>query len=144
MPRLNKTKAKPTNPSALGANLRRLREASKRTQKQLADELGVHVTHISRVETNEYSPALDLVLVLMEKFKVDANALLNAPHTLTPQEQEEENAIQEFRSLYRADQRKAATLIFALKNKIDLTFQINGKKLTAPKIVTGDHVSDDQ
>lgn len=48
-------------PWRVGARVRALREQTKRTQADLAEDLGVAVETISRIERNRLAPSVDLV-----------------------------------------------------------------------------------
>lgn len=63
----------------LAANMRALRKAKGWSQSELAERIGVHLTHVSRVETGKYVPALDFVVRAAHAFGVGVDALLAAP-----------------------------------------------------------------
>jgi transcriptional regulator with XRE-family HTH domain len=60
----------------IGDNIKRLREISGLTQKQVASQIGKTSNVISNWEKNINSPDIDSVLDLCELFKVDANTIL--------------------------------------------------------------------
>ena len=53
-----------------------LRKQRKWSQGDLADKLGVHITHISRIETGRYPPSLKLLKKIAELFEVTTDYLL--------------------------------------------------------------------
>ncbi|MFI3283446.1 MAG: helix-turn-helix transcriptional regulator [Erysipelotrichaceae bacterium] len=61
----------------LGDSLKRLREAKGLNQVELGALLGVSNKSISRYESGEVEPKLDILLKLTEIFAVDANFLLD-------------------------------------------------------------------
>lgn len=60
----------------LGEKIKMLRKDRKWSQAELADRLSVHVTHISRLETDRYAPSLDLLRKLAQIFEVTTDYLL--------------------------------------------------------------------
>jgi len=76
MTRSPRSSQPPLPPSPLGGRVRVLRQARKLSQAELAAQLGVHSTHISRIEHDTYVPSVRLVQQLMLIFGVDANDLL--------------------------------------------------------------------
>ena len=61
----------------LGANLRRLREASGRSQEAFADDAGLHRTYISDVERGTRNPTITVVEKLATALGVKIGALLD-------------------------------------------------------------------
>ena len=45
--------------------------------QELADQLGIHLTHVSRLENGHYQPSLDVLKKMMEIFGVSADYLIN-------------------------------------------------------------------
>ncbi|HEY7886212.1 MAG TPA: helix-turn-helix domain-containing protein [Cellvibrionaceae bacterium] len=62
---------------ALGENIRRLRRDRGWTQGDLAENSGIRVGQISKLERNEADPKLDTLYKLMEALKCSPNALLS-------------------------------------------------------------------
>jgi transcriptional regulator with XRE-family HTH domain len=60
----------------LGEKIKKLRKDRKWSQGQLAEMLGVHVTHVSRIETGRYAPSLELLKKLAETLDVTTDFLL--------------------------------------------------------------------
>lgn len=60
----------------LGEKIKKLRKARQWAQSELADQLSVHVTHVSRLETDRYAPSLDLLRKIAEVFEVTTDYLL--------------------------------------------------------------------
>jgi transcriptional regulator with XRE-family HTH domain len=65
------------NNMALGENIRRLRRDKGWTQGDLADQAGVRVGQISKLERNEADPKLETLYKLMDALGCSPNALLN-------------------------------------------------------------------
>ena len=69
--------------------IQRLRKQKKWSQAELGEKIGVHVTHISRLENGKFMPSMDLLLKLAEIFEVTTDYLLydnidnNGPINLT-------------------------------------------------------------
>jgi transcriptional regulator with XRE-family HTH domain len=60
----------------LAGNIRQLRKARGWSQSDLAERIGVHLTHVSRVETGKYIPSLDFVVRAAQAFGIAVDALL--------------------------------------------------------------------
>lgn len=54
-----------------------LHKASNMIQKDLAEKIDVHVTHLSKMENGYLLPSIDIVQRLMKVFAVSADNLLN-------------------------------------------------------------------
>ena len=61
-----------TEPETIGERIKRERLGMQWTQRQLADEAGVGVPHISKVEAGRENPSDALLEQLAAIFKVDA------------------------------------------------------------------------
>ncbi len=61
---------------ALGDNIKRLRRDKQWTQGDLAEESGIKVGHISKLERNESDPKLETLMKLMSALECSPNALL--------------------------------------------------------------------
>lgn len=61
----------------LAEKIRILRKKAGLPQKSLADKLGMHITHISRLENGHLEPSVDVIRKLMDIFEVSADYLLN-------------------------------------------------------------------
>ena len=57
--------------------IKALRKASNMSQKDLAEKINVHVTHLSKMENGHLLPSIDIVQRLMKVFAVSADNLLN-------------------------------------------------------------------
>jgi transcriptional regulator with XRE-family HTH domain len=60
----------------IGEKIKNLRKNNKWSQAELAGRVDVHVTHISRLETERYAPSLELLKKLAEAFEVTTDYLL--------------------------------------------------------------------
>ncbi len=60
----------------LGDKIKKLRKDRKWSQAEMAEKIGVHVTHISRLETERYTPSLDMLKKLASVFEVTADYLI--------------------------------------------------------------------
>jgi transcriptional regulator with XRE-family HTH domain len=60
----------------LGHKIKILRKAQNWAQQELADKVDVHVTHISRIESDQYTPSLELLKRLAKTFQVTTDYLL--------------------------------------------------------------------
>lgn len=70
----NKKEKQP--PVSLGHNIREFRKARGWSQTDLAERIGSHLSHVNRVETGKYTPALDFVINVARAFGVSIDALL--------------------------------------------------------------------
>jgi len=61
----------------LSNKIKILRKKMGISQHQLADKVGIHITHLSRLENEHLQPSLDVVRKLMDIFEVSADYLLN-------------------------------------------------------------------
>lgn len=57
--------------------IRILRKKKGWSQDELAQKVGIHITHVSRLENGHYQPSLDVVKKFIEIFEVSADYLLN-------------------------------------------------------------------
>ncbi len=60
----------------LGQKLRTLRQQRGLTLRQLADLLGVHNTHLNKIELGKKRPSSDLILQIADLFNVTADQLM--------------------------------------------------------------------
>lgn len=65
----------------LGLNVRRLREASGRSQEVFADDAGIHRTYISDVERGKRNPTIAVVDKLAAALAVRTGSLLDEPES---------------------------------------------------------------
>jgi len=56
--------------------IKKLRKERKLGQAELAQKLGVHTTHLSKIETGRYMPSLELLMKIAEVFEVTTDFLL--------------------------------------------------------------------
>lgn len=61
--------------SAIGPNVRRLRQIKGLSQEALAEAVGCNKEHISRIETGVSSPSTELLFSLADFFGVSADSL---------------------------------------------------------------------
>ena len=47
------------------------------SQEELAEKVGIQITHVSRLENGHYQPSLDVLRKLVEIFEVSADYILN-------------------------------------------------------------------
>jgi len=60
----------------IGDKIKKLRKDRKWSQADLSEKVDVHVTHISRLETDRYTPSLELLKKLAEAFEVTTDYLV--------------------------------------------------------------------
>ncbi len=65
--------------AAFGPRLRRLRQGASLTLKQLADQAGLAVSTISKIENDRMSPTYDVLLRLAGGLGIDLSSLLEGP-----------------------------------------------------------------
>ncbi|HKG51596.1 MAG TPA: XRE family transcriptional regulator [Actinomycetales bacterium] len=70
--------------STLGPRLRTLRKERDATLTEVADETGISVSTLSRLESGERRPTLDLLLPLARVYGVPLDELVDAPPTGDP------------------------------------------------------------
>ena len=61
---------------SIGAQIRAIRLGKKMTQEQLAEAVGVGVTHISHIETGNIIPSLQVVIAIINALECSADELL--------------------------------------------------------------------
>ena len=61
----------------LAENLKRLRKKRGWSQSQLAEQTGLHLSHINRIETGKYNPSPDVVQKLASIFDVTIDYLVS-------------------------------------------------------------------
>lgn len=59
---------------SVGDNLIHLRETKGWTQRELAEKVGVHRVHISRIENGRLLPSIELLFMLADVFGVPADS----------------------------------------------------------------------
>jgi transcriptional regulator with XRE-family HTH domain len=57
--------------------IKKLRKEKGLTQQELADEIGLHITHLSRIENGHLTPSLDVFKKLAAIYDVSTDFLLN-------------------------------------------------------------------
>lgn len=62
----------------LGSNIKRLRKEKGWSQAQLADKIGSHLSHVNRIETGKYTPALETVVGIATALDVPVDHLINS------------------------------------------------------------------
>lgn len=62
-----------------GDNLKRIRADRGISQGELADQLGMHASHISRYERNQTAPSIEVLKKMAEALQVSADELLYGP-----------------------------------------------------------------
>lgn len=70
--------------AGVGPRLRAFREARQLTLAQLAAETGISVSTLSRLESGQRRPSLELLLPLARTFRVTLDELVDAPDTGDP------------------------------------------------------------
>ena len=60
----------------IGINIKVYRKANKLSQGQLAEKLGVHLTHISRIENGKYKPSIDDLIKLSDIFELSIDDIV--------------------------------------------------------------------
>lgn len=61
----------------LGKNIKRLRKEKGWSQTQLAEQVGCHLSNITRIETGKYTPALETVAQISKILDVQIDYLVN-------------------------------------------------------------------
>ena len=61
----------------LHEKIKALRKKKGVSQQKLAEMIGIHITHVSRLENGHYYPSLDVFKKLIEIMEVSADYLLN-------------------------------------------------------------------
>ncbi len=57
--------------------IKALRKSANMNQQELATQLHIHVTHLSKIENGHLLPSIDIVQRMMKVFAVSADQLLN-------------------------------------------------------------------
>ncbi|GAA2684124.1 MULTISPECIES: helix-turn-helix domain-containing protein [Actinoplanes] len=70
--------------AAVGPRLRTLRQRRELTLTQLAETTGISVSTLSRLESGDRKPTLELLLPLAEAYQVTLDELVDAPETGDP------------------------------------------------------------
>jgi len=97
--------------SPLARNLRALRSERGWSQAQLADRIGVHLTHVSRVETGKYTPGLEFVVEAARAFGITVDQLISEhPHDLQEVRLEDKELSERLRLLEALDPRDREAL----------------------------------
>lgn len=92
--------------SPLAQNLRRLRTEHGWSQGELAERIGAHLTHVSRVETGKYTPGLEFVVNAAHAFGVTVDDLVTEhPEGLEEVRLEDRELTERIRLLEDLDER---------------------------------------
>lgn len=57
--------------------IKMLRKKKGISQQELAELIGIHITHVSRLENGHFQPSLDVLRKILKVFDVSADYLLN-------------------------------------------------------------------
>ncbi len=98
---------------ALGENLKLLRDLQDKTQKDVADAIGVKVNTYSQYENNVRKPNFDILRKLIEYFHVNYDFLLNVNEDV--EVNEDMGIFNAFLDLYSESIRKAKKIIYKLE-----------------------------
>jgi transcriptional regulator with XRE-family HTH domain len=63
---------------SLGDNVKRIRKERGWSQAELADKIGAHLNHVSKIENSKYMPSFDTVQKLAEVLQVSLDYLANS------------------------------------------------------------------
>lgn len=97
--------------SPLAQNLRRLRTERGWSQAELAEQVGVHLTHVSRVETGKYTPGLEFVVKAARAFGITVDELVaEHPESLEEVRLEDKELTERLRLLEDLDERDREAL----------------------------------
>ena len=61
----------------LSQKIKSLRKQARLTQQELAEQLHIHVTHLSKIENGHVVPSIDIVKKLAQVFQVSADYLID-------------------------------------------------------------------
>ena len=61
----------------LHEKIKHLRKKKGISQQELSERVGIHITHVSRLENGHYHPSLEVLKRLIEIFEVSADYLIN-------------------------------------------------------------------
>jgi transcriptional regulator with XRE-family HTH domain len=112
MPRPKKPTTEPREAlSPLAQNLRHLRTERGWSQAELAEQIGVHLTHVSRVETGKYTPGLEFVVKAARAFGITVDELVaDHPEGLEEIRLEDKELTERLRLLEDLDERDREAL----------------------------------
>jgi transcriptional regulator with XRE-family HTH domain len=112
MPRPKKRTTDPGEAlSPLAQNLRHLRTERGWSQAELAEQIGAHLTHVSRVETGKYTPGLEFVVKAARAFGITVDELVaDHPEGLEEIRLEDKELTERLRLLEDLDERDREAL----------------------------------
>jgi transcriptional regulator with XRE-family HTH domain len=61
----------------LAEKVKKLRKQKNISQRELADQIGAHISHISRIETGKYKPSVDFLKKISDIFEVSVDYLID-------------------------------------------------------------------
>ncbi|MCP4134214.1 MAG: helix-turn-helix transcriptional regulator [bacterium] len=99
---------------SLGQKIRKLRKEKDISQEKLADILEVHITNISRYESNKQMPSADTIKKLAEFFEVSSDFLLfDNPKNISGETIRDMDLLQQFEKVAQMDEddKKAIKII---------------------------------
>ena len=96
----------------LARNMRELRKTKGWSQGELAERIGAHLTHVSRVETGKYTPGLDFVVKAAGALGVSLDALLSERSDLAREVRiEDKDLAERLRLIETLDKREREAVI---------------------------------
>jgi transcriptional regulator with XRE-family HTH domain len=88
----------------LPEKIKHLRKERGWSQTELADHIGIHTGHVSRLETGRYQPSVELLRKLAQVLEVTTDYLLSETDALTPVTVEDKDLTERVRLIEALDE----------------------------------------
>lgn len=107
--------------SSLPENLRTLRKGKGWSQTEFAKKIGVHLTHVSRIETGKYLPTIDFVVRAASALGISIDELVSDTDNITTKvhliDQELEERLQLLEELNQEERNAILTVMDSMLTK---------------------------
>ncbi|MDI7230618.1 helix-turn-helix domain-containing protein [Leptospira santarosai] len=102
----------------LSEKIKELRKKNGISQQGLADKLGIHLSHVSRIENGHNEPSLEVLRGLMQIFEVSADFLLKDDLESFEIEIKDKSLAERIRLLDSLDEKNREALLQVIDNML--------------------------
>lgn len=118
------------NKMKFNEKIKTLRKKAKLSQQELANQLSIHVTHVSKIENGHLLPSIDIVRRLTKIFNISADQLINEEEenlNITVQDKEFSEQIALINQLDEDEKNALLKIIDSMLTKKRMKDLIDGK-----------------
>ena len=104
----------------LAQNIKQLRKEKGWSQTELANKIGSHLSHITRMETGKYNPSVDVLIKLADALEVSLDQIVNrsgGPEEIHIEDQTFAEKIKLLNTLNKKEKEVITTFIDAILTK---------------------------